>query len=162
MKNILFKGRRFDNNQWIKGSLIVLNGANGYYFITEDTKYVNASVLPAKDLIYNNTYLVAPETVCQFTGLRDKNGNKIWENDIVRWDDDDECISVIRYDDEYAAFVIDEYGVNGYLMECLMEYGWGKIAGSFEKIETNGFDDYSNLDFEIIGNVFDSPELLER
>ena len=147
MREILFRGKTIKTGKWVEGLLWKKKYKSNKWFI---------SCFPDKD-DNEECFVVDPETVYQFTGLTDKNGVKIFEGDIVRWDDDDECISVIRYDIESAAFVIDEYGING----CLMEYGWDETAGGFGKIETNGFDDYSNLDFEVIGNIFDNPELME-
>lgn len=146
MREILFRGKTEDG-KWIEGGYFAYHDIIGreHVLILEETEG-------------GFTYIqVDPETVCQSTGLTNKNGVKIWENDIVRWDDDDECISVIRYDAETAAFVIDHYGING----CLMEYGWDETVGGFGKIETNGFDDFCSLDFEVIGNIFNNPELME-
>ena len=141
MREILFRGKRLDNGEWVRGYLTKMWGT--FHIVDEHSE--------------NLAYPIDPETVCQFTGLTNNNGVKTWENDVVRWNDDDECISVIRYDAETAAFVIDYYGING----CLMEYGWDETAGGFGKIETNGFDDFCLLDFEVIGNIFDNPELME-
>lgn len=160
MREILFRGKAY-NNKWVEGCLITAPNYS-YCCILEDEDKVHPMDYPYLDETLGTfdgcATPINPKTICQFTGLTDKNGKKIFEGDIVLWDDDDECVSVIRYDVESAAFVIDEYGING----CLMEYGWDETAGDFGKIETNGFDDYSNLDFEIIGNVFDNPELLSR
>ena len=91
----------------------------------------------------------------QYTGLNDKNGTEIYEGDIVIFD---EGFSVIRYDEETARFVLNDYGIRG----CLMEYGWDESAGGFGVIDTNGFDDFVDIsDIEVIGNIYENPELLE-
>ena len=151
-REVRYKAKRYDNKQWVEGSLIVLDADSGYYFITEE--YLSASTLPVRDLIYNHTHLVDPKTICQ---LIQTDKVRVWENDIVRWEDDDECISVIRYDEENARFVFDDYSVKG----CLMEYGWDECAGGFGKVDTNGFNDFYAFGFEVIGNTIDNPELIK-
>lgn len=136
MREILFKGKRKDNGEWIEGSLLVLDADSGYYFITEPFK--SASTLPVRDLIYNHTHLVDPETVCQFTGLTDKNGNKIWENDILKmfYENGETDIGTIRYTKECARFQYYEKNLIGYGIDI-------------------------TCDMEVIGNIFDNPELME-
>lgn len=151
-REVRYKAKRYDNKQWVEGSLIVLDADSGYYFITEE--YLSASTLPVRDLIYDHTHLVDPKTICQ---LIQTDKVRVWENDIVRWEDDDECISVIRYDEENARFVFDDYGVKG----CLMEYGWDECVGGFGKVDTNGFDAFYAFGFEVIGNTIDNPELIK-
>lgn len=90
------------------------------------------------------------------TGIKDKNGTEIYKGDIAIFDDG---LTVIRYDEETARFVLDDYGVRG----CLMEYGWDESAGGFDVVDTNGFNDFCDLsEIEVIGNIYENPELLER
>lgn len=151
-REVRYKAKRYDNKQWVEGSLIVLDADSGYYFITEE--YLSASTLPVRNLIYDHTYLVDPDTICQ---LVQTDKVRVWENDIVRWEDEDDIISVIRYDFEEARFVLDDYGISG----CLMEYGFDETAGEFKKLDTNGFGDFYEFNFEVIGNIFDNPELIK-
>lgn len=83
MREILFKAKRIDNGEWIEGSFLNLDSDSGYCYIVPT--YETASTLPIKSLILDRMKLVDPETICQFTGLTDKNGKKIWENDIVTY-----------------------------------------------------------------------------
>lgn len=139
MRDILFKAKRLNGNTWVEGYYVEINNLHLIYYDNE----------------YSNGYAeVDPETLCQ---LIQTDKVRVWENDIVRWEDDD-IISVIRYDEENARFVLDDYGIKG----CLMEYGWDEDAGGFGRLDTNGFDAFYSFGFEVIGNIFDNPELINR
>lgn len=105
-------------------------------------------------------YEVNPETICQWTGLKDRNGNKVWENDILK-DFDDDMLMVVRWDNEEIRFVLDGYGTKG----AVMEYGYDENAGGYGVVDIYGFDDFYepiNAVSEVIGNIFDNPELLKQ
>jgi uncharacterized phage protein (TIGR01671 family) len=127
MREILFKGKRKDNGEWVCGE---------YITIYDDPKYK-----AIKTCIELNTgvYEVDPDTVCQYTGLTDRNGTKIFENDIVTitgFCPDDEGYGVIQWADDEAMFVVDADYCN---------YDFGNISGE---------------ELEVIGNVVDNLELI--
>lgn len=130
-REILFKAKRKDNGEWVEGQYAYT--ANP---LTEDGK-------PIKHLICNGTNifndLIDPETLCQYTGLTDKNGKKIWENDIV-----------YTFEESSKSFLINvikfEEGCFKVFAKCYLPMH---------------LDNYTKSDFEVIGNIFDNPELLE-
>ena len=150
MREILFKAKRKDNGKWVEG----------YYCKTT----IGNDVRPS-DLIFvpfkvsrNEEWgwmKVDSDTLCQYTGLTDKNGKKIWENDIVRYTFD--------YPDETAT-------ENG-LKERVSSVFWSEWRGSWSvyaderkgKGMNNDIFNYvrNGNTVEIIGNIFDNAELLE-
>lgn len=140
MREILFKAKRKDNGEWIEGSLIDLDIDSGYCYIVPP--YKKASILPINFLITDRMKLVDPKTLCQFTGLCDKNGKRIWENDVV-WlvCDGKEHIYQIVWDNSELDFKAtkgeENYGTNYEYLLCCDE-------------------------IEVIGNIFDNKELLQE
>ena len=162
MREILFRGKRVDNGEWIEGYY----AAEPYTKSTYNYGYILEN---EKDLYAKKAYLVDSRTVGQFTGLTDKNGKKIFEGDIVRLFD----ISVGEIVQECGAFGIGcrkqidyDYlaseiapvtGNNNTPMFCyndnfvsLWELWWNYNEES---------DEISVI--EVIGNIHDNPELLE-
>lgn len=124
MREILFKAKRKDNGEWVEG----LPGYDINGNITELEVY--------KRFGDCRIYEVNPDTICQFTGLTDKNGKKIWENDIVH------CGTKLRVSWHHfkASWVLSKKG-------WLYNHFFG------EAVEPE--------DVEVVGNVFDNAELLE-
>ena len=81
---------------------------------------------------------ILEDTACDCTGLKDKNGKMIWENDIVQYRDCTVENYVIAWESNKACFEYQQYG-------CSMM----------------NFDELSGMEAEVIGNIFDNPELLE-
>lgn len=95
----LFKAKRKDNQEWVRGSL-VYTFTGTPYIVTEYDHIMNFISINEVD----------PSTICQCTGLKDKNGNLIWENDIVKRADKPKAgeptIGIIEYDIANTAFLI--------------------------------------------------------
>lgn len=85
---------------------------------------------------------INPTTICQCTGRNDKNGKLIYENDIM----------VAHYDEENP-----EHGT--YAMVAWREYGWVTVENNSD--DPCPLDDFTIKHFEVVGNIFDNPELLE-
>lgn len=158
MREILFKAKSITTGKWLEGSLMYNEDAEEGWeaiIIPCDCNFY-AKNDGTGDIGIEDWYRVDKDTICQYTGLTDKNGNKIWENDILF---DDENTSLVRWDESVARFVIDDYGTKG----CVMEYGFDEDAGDYGVVDTNGFDDFcddTHMIFKVIGNIFDNPELL--
>ena len=144
MREILFKAKRIDNGEWIEGSLIDLDIDSGYCYIVQP--YKKASILPIIFLITDRMKLVDIETLCQFTGLYDKNEKKIWENDIVNRDGK---LAPIKFGRYCSSFNYGNYNF-GFYVDFPKKTFYRKELGYWcRKVET-------------AGNVFDNPELLQE
>lgn len=144
MREILFKAKQIDNGEWVEGSLIDLDIDSGYCYIVPP--YKKASILPINFLITDRMKLVAPETICQFTGLCDKYGNKIWENDIVK-----------TVSDIYAPVKFGLYTTGFAFEECNQGFYVDFPYETYLRHELG----YWNNKVEVRGNIFDNPELLQ-
>ena len=126
----LFKAKRLDNHYWILGFLSAHK--TGKYFI----RPICGSALSSEDVDKN--------TICQCTGLKDRNGKLIFENDIV------------AYWDTYST-------ENGWAeADCIGKVVWDDETLSFQVTNRLSSESYEVLDeCSVIGNIFDNPDLLE-
>lgn len=145
MREILFKGKRIDNGEWIEGNLIDLDIDSGYCYIVPP--YRQASILPINFLITDRMKLVVPETLCQFTGLCDKNGNKIWENDIVLTFES--VYSTVKFGLYHEASK-SERTHQGFYLESMDKYYYREELGYWAKESV------------VVGNIFYNSELLQE
>lgn len=127
MREILFRGKRTDNGEWVEGLLWKKKHNSNKIFI---------SYFPDED-DYEDAVVVDPETVGQYTGLKDKNGKKIFEGDVIR-----------------------AYGeIGGY--DFTAEVEWGNFIKGWYCGKYRPMYDGFNNEYEVIGNKWDNPELLE-
>lgn len=132
----LFKAKRLDNGEWVKGALVYDNMDKLYRIIIE-LDYSTGTCIAA-----GKAPRVDASTICQCTGLKDKNGKLIWENDIVK--------------DEKGNFYKVSWQNNYY------KFSWICVKSEIFEVDVK-WDLYAMRSFEIevIGNIFDNPELLE-
>ncbi len=136
-REIKFRGQRVDNGEWVYGDLI--------QSFCEDKAYIDINhCFDIKHILVNPPIEVDKETVGQFTGLKDKSGKEIYEGDFIR----------LKYPNDLRiktnAIILFDYGTNSLRF---------KVYESTELyVLYNHLPKY--LDFEVIGNIKDNPELL--
>ena len=122
----LFRAKQIDNGEFVEGLLTIMWGQ--FHIINPDDE--------------NTAYPINEHTICQCTGLKYKNGNLIWENDIIErldiHDIKEPSIGIIEYDVENTSFLIHWTDIANYSPT----FHWKNRIG-------------------VAGNIFDNPELLE-
>ncbi|MBS5131135.1 MAG: hypothetical protein KHZ01_11810 [Lachnospiraceae bacterium] len=161
-REILFKAKRKDNGKWVEGYYI--------YHIKRTICPLGDSVKPEDEqhVIMQDgfsdwnmprdtvVYEIDPDTLCQYTGLTDKNGKKIWENDILRY----------SYDYDGSPFLKDGEEIKyraGAVFWSEWRGSWAVCGRGNKKCTNNDVFKYNRNPnrTEVIGNIFDNPELLE-
>lgn len=132
MRDITFRARRTDNREWVEGNLVWIKNCNDEPYQC----FIISHLAYMEYGEFDDTYQVLPETVGQYTGLTDKNGKKVFEGDIISFG---LRFCVVKYDAENARYMFYENG----------------------RHKLDGFNCETMKLKEVIGNVFDNPELLE-
>lgn len=165
-REIIFKGKKVDNGEWIEGYLFD-NGMSA-----EKRMFIGRLVIvPYEGTACDKWSIegidfdeVDPDTICEYTGLTDKNGNKIWENDILMGHGNPK---------DLAKAVFGKFGVRDIETGSIVDevFGW-----HYEIIQTDAISrcepfcwsmpltkDYiDRCEMEVVGSIFDNPELVKE
>lgn len=137
MREILFKAKRIDNGKWVEG----------YYVKKYDFLGKRHLILYVDNYVRWVCVEIDPETLCQFTGRCDKNGKRIWENDIVLVAEN--VYSTVKFG-LYHEAMKSERTHQGFYLESTDNYYYREELGYWAK------------ESAVVGNIFDNPELLQE
>ena len=124
MREFLLRGKRTDNGEWITDSETYIRDGDGIWLSDENL----------------NVVTVIPETVGQFTGLTDKNGKRIFEGDIVRYD--------VNYHDMVISYDVENWG--GWLYEDMDD-----------NMQAYSIYEFCLKDIAVVGNIHDNPDIIK-
>lgn len=152
-REIIFKAKRIDNGEWVEGCLVIDHSRSNLFEYRMQP--VESGVLYAPP--------INPETICQYTGLTDKNGNRIWENDIANANSRDRIWKNAIANTDSNVCVQIKFGKysDGFTT-------WKYHQGFYMAFSDKGRDFYRNElgywhnKIEIVGNIFDNPELVKE
>jgi hypothetical protein len=136
MREIIFRAKRKDNGEWVYGYYARFETIREVFYVI----YTDCADDYSGGLLAH-CYDVKPETVGQYTGLTDKNGTKIFEGDIVKTKYGRLC--------EVVWFSSNRY------------QSWGLKPLETKHRYPDAYDMWASNNLEVIGNIYDNPELLE-
>lgn len=146
MREILFRGKRLDNGEWVEGGIYL---ECEKCFIIRSVRYIpdtrdwdTAEYYENNPTFTMEKIAVDPETVGQFTGVKDKNGKKIFDGDVIRervGDHDAGSLYTVHWVERDGFLFVDNH----------YKFEWKH-------------DVYFTKDIEVVGNVFDNPELVGK
>ena len=138
MRQVLFRGKRIDNGEWVLGYAVKHNEC--WWIYTGEIAIVEGCINEYGGTLTRSVkYVVDPETVCQYTGLNDKNGKKIFEGDIM---------------------IFSAYGLNYIGSVQFVDGNFSIICG--QKAAPFLDDAIKRYQAVAVGNIFDNPELLKE
>ena len=149
MREILFRGKWKNTGEWVGG--FPVETVEGNFYIANTAEELGCGICIQETECYGN-YEVIPETVGQYTGLKDKNGKRIFEGDIIKYDNQMSPPSL-------GHICFGNYEWNGY-----------QNVGFYVKWDIDVIPDLLRTDLgfwtsegeiEVLGNRHDNPELLE-
>lgn len=140
MREILFRGKRCDNKQWIEGFYVLIGEENPNAYIVKNN---------------GQKIRVAHKSVSQYTGLTDENGKKIFEDDVVEYESHGYIPSVER---GRVTFKDGCYNIMHNLKYCGLYYHRIGMVSQWQDMGASGKITYT---YKIIGNIHDNPELVE-
>lgn len=152
MREILFKAKRIDNGEWVEGYYAERNGKT---FIGIDIS-IYGDIFEVFCTPVIRWFEVDPKTLCQFTGLCDKNGKKIWESDIISYQRDNDDCPFPNKDTKKRFGKVFYQGFRSTFAIGMGKNGSRSINDDLWKYVQNGNR------VEVIGNQFDNPELLQE
>ena len=135
--------------QWVTGFYAIL-GEKTVIIVNEPEKFYDVD--SGKNSHGNKIVEVIPKTICQCTGLKDKNGKLIWENDLVKYLFSD-TIAPIRYGSYQSCFDSTKTEHVGFYVD------WSVTDKEYTRKDLGYW--INMVDAKIVGNIFDNPELLE-
>lgn len=144
MREILFRGKRTDNGEWVQGYPC------RYGWIGKEKDYIIPDYASA---LY--TAEVDPETIGQYTGLTDKNGRRIFEGDIINVTPDvTNRLMDVRWNDETLSWELTDVGTPTFKVNHLFN--------TIDLAELEVESCYGERISFIVGNIYDNPELLKQ
>lgn len=132
MRDILFRGKRTDNGEWVKGGIV---HQTNFYGDPWDAWFIIDGEDGPKDFDIGSEYRVDPDTVGQFSGHTDRNGKPVFEGDIVKWK-------------------------RGIVVSTVQVSYWGRWVLRYRDTVYRELYGIDASELEVIGNVHDNPELL--
>lgn len=135
MDRYLYKAKRLDNGEWVQGVPFEIEGKQ--VILIKDNENLLRVYYIEENMWTAEIYAIEVDasTICQCTGLKDKNGKLIWENDIVKINNSKGNVLITFGDFEIICTIPNEK-----YYKHRLEY---------------------DTEYEVVGNIFDNPELLE-